>query len=769
MKRIFPANALAAALLSIPLCALSEVAETVPEAARQKDSAALPLSGPSVQSDGTDSAAPVSALPEVVVTSSKLDDTPLGASGPEQTDPASPSSAAGDSARLLQDIPGVNLHSAGGISSLPVVHGLADDRLRIQVDGVDPTYACPNHMNSPLSYINPTKVGSVTVFAGLTPVSAGGDSIGGTVQVKSAPPEFAKAGETVLTTGEAGAYYHSNGEAQGYNVGAALAGRNMRLSYDRSTAQADNYKAGKSFKPAGRGGIVMGEWLDGDVVGSSSYDSVKNQDLGVALRSEDHLLQLNVGEQTVGFEGFPNQRMDMTDNRNRLVNLGYTGQYEWGQLETRIFNQDTKHKMDMGPDRFSYGTGMPMDSKGKTWGSSITGDIEVREADIVRLGAEYQNYELDDWWPPVGDVGMMAPNTFWNIRNGERNRVGVFSEWEAHWNPELASLLGIRSDTVIMNTGNVQGYNNFPIWETDAAAFNALDHKRTDHNWDWTALARYAPDAVQTYEIGYARKTRSPNLYERYTWSTQPMASLMNNFVGDGNSYVGDIDLRPETANTFGISGDWHDAETSRWGVKATGYLTYVEDYIDAKRCDAVQCGGESNVTAKKSFVNLQYVNQSARIYGFDVSGDLFLGRADGIGSFTTTGMVNYVRGQNRTTNDNLYNIMPLNVKLALVHNLWGWTNTAEVQLVAEKSQVSQVRNEPTTGGYGLLNLRSSYEWKHVRVDLGVENIFDRYYSEPLGGAYLGQGASMTLNGIPWGVTVPGPGRSFNAAFSVHF
>ena len=35
----------------------------------------------------------------------------------------------------------------------------------------------------------------------------------------------------------------------------------------------------------------------------------------------------------------------------------------------------------------------------------------------------------------------------------------------------------------------------------------------------------------QSYEGGYARKTRSPSLYERYTWSTNGMAMTMNNWL----------------------------------------------------------------------------------------------------------------------------------------------------------------------------------------------------------------------------------------------
>ena len=138
-------------------------------------------------------------------------------------------------------------------------------------------------------------------------------------------------------------------------------------------------------------------------------------------------------------------------------------------------------------------------------------------------------------------------------------------------------------------------------------------------------------------------------------------------------------------------------------------------------------------------------------------------------GSFSGTGLLNYVRGENRTTGDDLYNIMPLNLKLAVVQRVNGWTNTAEVQLVAAKTHISQVRNEIRTGGYGLFNLRSSYEWKEARLDIGIENVFNRHYALPLGGAYVGQGASMTSNGIPWGVAVPGMGRSINVALNAHF
>jgi len=680
---------------------------------------------------------------------------------------ASQKAATSDSARLLQDVPGVSLYGAGGISSLPAIHGLADDRIRVQVDGMDLMSSCPNHMNSVLSYIDPTKVAKVTVFAGITPVSVGGDSIGGSIQVESAAPEFADAGENVRVKGKAGSFFRSNGTAFGYNFGATLAGRWVNVTYSESSSQSDNYKAGKGFKPVTQG-QEGGPLIPGNVVGSSSYNGATNRDIGLALRYEGHLLELNMSRQEVDFEGFPNQRMDMTANRNSQINLRYTGQYQWGELKVRIYGQDTAHKMDMGSDRFFYGTGMPMETKAETRGALLQGNIMLSEKDTLRVGAEYQSYTMNDWWPAVG--GSMGPNAFWNVDYGQREKFDAFVEWEAEWNPEWLSQLGVRSDTVVTNAGPVQGYDNglAGLWGNDTAAFNAQGHERTDHNWDLTALARYTPDAAQTYEVGYARKSRSPNLYQRYPWATNAMAALMNNMAGDGNGYVGYNDLKPEVANTVSVTGHWHAADKDQWGVKATGYYTYVQDYIDAQRCDFGQCS-PANVAATTGFVLLQYVNQSAQLYGLDLSGHVLLGKSVDFGSFTATGLLNYVRGENETTGDNLYNIMPLNAKLAVIQRLGGWSNTVEFQVVADKEQVSQVRNEMKTGGYSLFNLRSSYEWKYARLDVGIENLFDRFYSTPLGGAYVGQGASMTTNGIPWGVPVPGMGRSFNVALNMHF
>lgn len=374
---------------------------------------------------------------------------------------------------------------------------------------------------------------------------------------------------------------------------------------------------------------------------------------------------------------------------------------------------------------------MPMLTEGKTTGVSVKADVTLTPQDVLRVGAEAQQYRLKDWWPPSG--GGMFPGTFWNIQDGQRDRTAVFGEWEARKNTQWMTLLGARVEQVKMNAGNVVGYNpaGGGFQGRDASAFNAQDRSKTDSNLDLTALARYSANASYDIEFGFAHKVRSPNVYERYTWSTWQMAALMNNFVGDGNGYLGDINLKPEKANT----------------ISAT-------------------------TLAANKFSVLKYANQSARLYGIDLSGRMPLAKG-AWGDFGLKGLLNYTHGTNQDTGDGLYNVMPLNAKLALTQKLKAWDNSFELLMVQAKDSVSGMRNEIKTPGYSLVNLRGSYSWKQVRVDFGVENLFDKFYDLPTAGAYTGQGTTMTNPALPnypqWGGAVPGIGRSIYMGVNVKF
>ena len=155
MNPSFPDSRACAALLAL-LSPLAQAAEPAP-----------------LLITGTDNTS-VQLVPSVI----EAEKAPLGATQVTPQQLQTLRSATSDSATLLRGVPGVSLNSAGGISSLPAIRGLADDRLRIKIDGMDLVASCPNHMNPALSYIAPSNLGNLQVFAGITPVSVGGDSIG---------------------------------------------------------------------------------------------------------------------------------------------------------------------------------------------------------------------------------------------------------------------------------------------------------------------------------------------------------------------------------------------------------------------------------------------------------------------------------------------------------------------------------------------------------------------------------------------------------------
>jgi len=749
----------------------------------------------------------INKLDEITVTATE----PVKAIVVSEPEISKKTSYVSDSAQILQDIPGVSVFSAGGVSSLPVVHGLADDRLRIKVDGMDLISSCPNHMNSPLSYIDPTGINILKVYTGISPVSLGGDSIGAVIVADTKGPEFAKMGQGILTKGEAGARFRSNGNNFGFNAGFNVATERLSVNYNGSIVKSDNYTAGDNFKDYTATGRP-GHDIPRDEVGSSAYQA-QNHALGIAFKNGAHLFETKLGYQHIPKELYPNQRMDMLDNEAKRVNLRYLGQMGWGNLEARAYYERVDHYMDFGGDKkLNYGAlappnttgatysvdGMPMYTKGDTFGLSLKSEIEATAKNLISVGFDMQLYRLDDWWPPAPDcgygncVGGMAPLTFWNINGGKRDRFGIYGEWESQVSKELQTVIGIRGEAVLMDTGEVVGYNTnttplstgfmLNMYETSSvgtrAAFNDMDRKRVDYNIDWALLSRYTPGQTSSFEFGLSQKTRSPNLYERYSWSRNVMALEMNNFVGDGNGYLGNPDLEPEIAYTASVTGDIHSKDR-KWEFIVTPYFSYITDYIDA-----VQWNRTTNAPANPSLVNqfviMKYVNQSARIFGLDLSGRMPLASTIA-GDFGLKGFASYINGMNCDNHNDLYNVMPLNGKAVLTHKLGGWDNAFEVVGVMQKNDVSDARNEIKTAGYTLLHFRTNYTWGMVRLDFGVENILDKLYFLPQGGAYTGQGATMSFNreigtigtnggtNTMWGTNVPGMGRTLYAGLTVKF
>ena len=690
------------------------------------------------------------------------------------------SAATSDTASLLSQLAGVSVNQTGAVSGLPMIRGLSDDRLRIKVDGMDLIAACPNHMNPPLSYMSPSDVGQMTVFAGITPVSVGGDSIGGTVISESRAPEFTAA---PAFDGDIGGFSRSNNSASGTNLSLSRTSENLYANYSGSYSSGDNYTAAKDFKTVTQTGRP-GHTLALDEVGSTAYET-QNHNIRLAYRTGMDVFDLQIGYQDMPSQLYPNQRMDLLDNKQTRVNFNWQRETGWGQLQSRLYQEQVEHAMDFGPDRqFWYGSkavggaacspiafhgdpagtcaaGMPMNSDSKNSGISLTAEIDAVEASLVRLGVEYQQFRLDDYWPVSG--GAMGPGVFENIKDGKRDRTAVFAEHELQVSDSWLMLYGARAERVTRNADAVHGYstaaNAMGMQAMEAAAFNRADRKNTDTNIDLTLLMRYEVNDQTDLEFGLAQKVRSANLYEALPWSSWTMAASMNNLVGDGNGYVGNLDLKPEQARTLSASLTWH-SENDAHQIIVNPYITRVDDYIDAVGLGTSWRASQFNV--------LKYQNQQAELKGVDLTLSSSLAN-NASGAWQLAGTLSFIDAENTDTGAGLYNIVPMQGRLALSHSLAGWDNSLEWVFAGDKDEVSSIRNEMTTKDYSLVNLRLSHTWEALRLDLGVENLLDEFYFLPAGGTYVAQGMTMSINGIPYGVGVPGMGRSLYAGASYSF
>jgi iron complex outermembrane receptor protein len=735
--------------------------------------------------------------------------------------------AVSDTARLLEREPGVSVQTGGGVSGLPAIRGLADDRLKIVVGGVQSTSACANHMNSPLSYTDPNTIGGVRVINAVSSVSTGGDSIGGSILVTPKAPTFAappvgpgapaapggaptgpafppvvaaralppapflplsapgslRFGQNneFVATGSVSTFFRSNNNGVGVSGSVNVANDHWSVLYNGSWQRATNYRAG-----------------GGEKILSTNFIS-ENHGLAFAYKNDGHVFTLRGSYQNIPYQGFVNQRMDMTRNRSYSIEANYNGTYAWGTVDARAYWHQVFHKMGFLEDRFFLNH--PMIALGRDFGYSVKAEIPYSEQDLFRVGNEFHGFRLNDYWPSdlTGFPGALSrPFAQININGGQRNRMGTYAEWERRWAPQWSTLLGVRNDVVWMDTGPGRSYTPFAFANPNVRAvtiFNAQDRSRTDVNFDMTALARYEPSPGALYEAGYSRKTRSPNLYERYVWPVFSPFTAMFNWFGDGNGYVGNLNLEPEVAHNFSITGNWRDTSgLNRWEARVSPFYAYIENFIDGART-----GGRFNtfpVPNSYVFQILQFRNFKAEMYGVDASGRVTLHESPDYGKLSASAVASFVYGRNLDIGnprhcapadglcsvasflvkrgDGIWNLMPFNTRIGLEHQFGGLTTVVETQIVAAKDHVSANRGEFVTPNYALLNFRGSYEWSNLRLDFGVDNITDARYSLPLGGIDLTfypraarfLGAQAGLLSVR---QVPGMGRNFYGGLTVKF
>ncbi|OYY93290.1 MAG: hypothetical protein B7Y41_10890 [Hydrogenophilales bacterium 28-61-23] len=656
------------------------------------------------------SAAETPVLEEILVTAQRPSLIPFASSR------ATPAPALADLAGALAELPGAAVVKNGPLTGIAQVRGLSGDRVNILVDGMHITPACPNHMDPPLHYAAAADTESLTLIAGASPVSAGGDALGASILARSARPAFA-VGDAWQVHGKIDAGF--SGANDGWNLGlnASTGNRSDALSYAGNFAQGDDLK-----------------YANGTVK-DTGYESRRNK-LSYAHATESGRFDANVSQHRVRDAGNPALPMDMVKDDADAMNLAWEGKFGDTSISTRIYWHDIEHLMDNYSLRPNAGTRMYAPATSTDLGLVLGGKRNMAGG-RVSFGAEWLVNDFDTYqW-------NATTNAFSSdiLRDASRDRLGLYGEWQGALSGAWSANLGLRSDTVMMDTGKVRSGAAQAVVSTGlGGAFNALSHEKTDHNWDWNALFQYAAAANRGYEVGLTRKTRSPSLLERYEWTP------LNASAGqaDNNTYLGNLNLKPEVAHALNLAVQGQSGgQTYKVGL----FYQHITDYIVGT---PYSTDGVTNV--------LRYENHDARLHGLDGSW------AYQLAAWRFAGTLSYVRGRNMDSDTDLYRLAPLRVTLQASHQHGAWNNALAVRMARGQDDVAiygkpgtgaALNNEKTSPGYAVFDWHA--EWKankNVKVNFGIDNLLDQLYYDHLGGINRVSGGDVLV-----GARLPSAGR----------
>lgn len=624
-----------------------------------------------------------------------------------------------DGSSLLEGTPGVAVVRNGSQTGLIQMRGLTGDRVKVLLDDVCVSSACPNQMDPPMHYASAGSDTQMTVTPGVTPVSYGGDSLGGTIRLMRPEPVFAEKGKT-LFSGQLSAKYQGSHDGYGAGLELGAASDTFILDYRGGWSTADDLRY-----PEGR-------------VRTSGYTS-QHHDVTATLKTENGFVALDTGLTRTRDAGTAVLPMDMIEADSWRVGLRHVANFEQAKLESRIYFHSIDHLMDNYSLRNAPKMKMEAPSTSQDYGLRSALEMK-RDIQTYRFGIDLHQNDFDANQEVVSNGktrDMFADN--------KRSRAGLFAEWETEFSESWGGLFGVRADYVSMEAGKVTSEFGPPPVSKDAAAFNAGD--RSHHDWlvDLAGTLSYQADEQTRYELSAGIKNRAPSLLERYLWT--PLSASAGR--ADGRTYLGNTDLDPETSYQITASATHR---RQNWQVSLAPFYNRVQDYIQGSPTSRPDSKGQPVL----QFQNFDWVE----LYGLELAGSYAFTE-----QIELAAQLSYVRGRNLDSNDNLYRIAPLHGLVDLGWQEGNWEAHAELEWADAQNKVSEFNGESSSSGYALLHLRGGYQINtDTRIEIGVENVFDTLYSPHLAGINRVAGSDVAV-----GESIPGAGRFFYANVSWAF
>ena len=609
-----------------------------------------------------------------------------------------------DAAGLAARVPGAALVNNGGLSGQVQYRGLYGDRVLVRINGQRFQTGGPNSMDPPLHYAPMVLIGSIGVDRGVSPVRHGPGLAGG-VNARLKQVGFSEVDDFEARY-DVGLTYRSVDNSHGVGVIAGLSNQNVRANLLASREEGGDTRFA--------GGTLQGTGYERSLYGLSAGVRGQYGELGLDLRRQE-----------TGPSGNLPFAMDIVWFDADFAKLTYAtpdlGSY---RLEASLGLNDIDHGMNnFGLRQAPSMLSMQRLSRAKA--RTRTADVRL----IRDVGAGHISAGID---VERGDKAVWITNPavadffFSSLPDIESNRYGAHLEWLGAVGRVQAET-GLRVDRDSLSAGEVLAGGAVSAGPLGLAnAFNAGPRKWTGETVD--AVARFWLDqGAFTPRLTLARKTRLPNPVERFSW----MPTEASGGLADGNNYVGDQALKPETAWIIEGGVDWAGA---RGYARPTLYYRRIDGYIQGvpydDTPDVIDTPVERVSGMSGDHTPLQFANVDAELWGVDVDFGTTLTpnlRLDGVASL--------VRGRRRDARDDLYRIAPPSMRIKATWEETNWSAGAEVVAVSRQSKVSASNGEQPTAGYAVFNLSADWQISsRVNLSAGVENLLNKDYRDHLSG-----------------------------------
>lgn len=659
-----------------------------------------------------------------------------------------------DPAKLMNQVPGGAASNNGPLSGQIEYRGMFGPRINVRVDGMLIHGGGPNWMAPPLHHIPAGLMEELVVEQGIPSIATGG-GIGGAATAMWKHPDYSIGSDWEFSGDTEFAFGSVDGGTSSSGI-FGLASDTQRIYLVGSLDKGDNYDSAR-----------------GEVAATQYERAVYG--IGYGYSSGVNEIDINVHKIATEDTGTPSLPMDIDWFETEVWNASYKTELAGVGIEARIYGSTIDHGMSnfllrQAPD-FSSIPLPPFqgDDKRTVYADSDESGFKIKLDWALAGGTAIVGIEGKD---AVNNATVhdpdFAPFFVNNFNDVNVESLSYFAQWASNVTDDLYLEAGIRAEEVDMSAAAVDAFParlvdmNPAMWPMGTPpravwmlreGFNNGNRTAADSNLDWVLKSRYQATDNLVVELGFAQKTRSPIYQERFLWI--PLEA--NAGVGDGNNYVGNINLQPEESRQIELGLDWDFGDIY---FSPRFYRRDVDDYIQGVPAMNMAVIGVST-NANGDPTPLMFANTDAKFTGMDLTAGF---RIDN--NWRLEAIASLVDGKRKDIEDYLYRVSPDTARVSLFYETSDFSAKLEQVLIARGNKQSATNTyDPAnpnnsfdpTAGYGLTNVYLSWLISSdLTISAGAENVFDKDYVDHLSGFNRVLGSV-----VPQGSRMFGQGRNF--------